>query len=138
MVWTLLKDIPAMLAHIPGARFAGTLDAQTHSAALTIPAGPARGTYDLRVAIESIDDTAHTAVVSVTGDDAGGRGSIRGTLSLAVQPAGAGSDIEVRADVAMPGVAAAPGSAGIAGSAPPAFANAANEFASNLERALRH
>jgi carbon monoxide dehydrogenase subunit G len=134
LVWTCFKDIPTVLEHIPGAQFSGSANAQTHSAAFTIGAGPARGTYDLHIAVESLDDSGRTAVVTVSGDDAAGRGSLRATLRLAVQPAGAGSDVMLRADVDMPG-ATTPG-APAQGGVPPEFASTANQFVANLERAL--
>lgn len=141
VVWTCLKDVPLVLEHIPGARFSGSPNAQTHSAAFTVPAGPARGVYDLQVAVESLDDAGRTAVVTVSGDDAAGRGSLRATLRLAVQPAGAGSDVMLHADIDMPG-ATAPGAGGPGRSAapaaglPPEFASTANQFVANLERTL--
>lgn len=136
IVWTCLKDIPAVLQHLPGAKFLGTTDALTHSAAFTIAGGPARGTYDLHVAVESVDDTNRTAVVNVGGDDAAGRGSLHATLRLAVQPAGAGSDIVLHADVDMPGAGTTQAQAAAPAGMPPAFADTANQFAANLERAL--
>jgi carbon monoxide dehydrogenase subunit G len=136
VVWTCLKDIPTILEHVPGAKFSGSTGALAHTAAFTIPGGPARGTYDLNVAVQSLDDMARTAVVSVGGDDATGRGSLRATLRIAVQQAGPESDIVLHADVDMPGEPAPEEAAGAAGGAPPAFAGAANQFAASLERAL--
>jgi carbon monoxide dehydrogenase subunit G len=146
VVWTCLKDVPTILTHIPGAQFSGSTNAQTHSAAFTIAAGPARGTYDFHIAVQSLDDSGRTAVVTVSGDDAAGKGSVRATLRLAVQPAGAGSDVMLRADIDMPGAttqsAISPGAgvpglhAGPAAGLPPEFASTANQFVANLERAL--
>lgn len=137
VVWTCLKDIPTILEHIPGARFSGSAGALAHNASFTIPGGAARGTYNLSIAVQSLDDTAHTAVVNVTGNDAAGRGGLNATLRIAVQPAGAGSDIMLHADAEMSG-AQIPELAGSPGAGvPPAFANAASQFAANLERTLR-
>jgi carbon monoxide dehydrogenase subunit G len=136
IVWTCIKDIPTALEHIPGAKFSGTSGALSHSAAFTVPGGAARGTYDLNLAIQSLDDTTRTAVVNVGGDDAAGRGSLRATLRVAVQPAGAGSNIVLHADVEMPGApTSAPGTTP-SSDMPPAFASVASGFAANLERAL--
>jgi len=136
VVWTCLKDIPTVLQHLPGAKFSATLDARTHAAAFTIPAGPARGTYDLHVAVDSVDDATRSAVITVGGDDAAGRGSLRATLRLTVEPAGPSSDIVLHADVDMPGAEATRAQGTSPDAVPPAFANTANQFAANLEHAL--
>ena len=137
VVWTCLKDVPTILQHIPGAKFSGSAGALSHNASFTIPGGAARGTYNLGVTIQSLDDAARTAVVNVTGSDTAGRGSLNATLRLAVQPAGAGSDIMVHADAEMPGTQMPASGASPGAGVPPAFANAASEFAANLERALK-
>ena len=137
MVWAFLKDVPTVLEHIPGARFSGTAGA-THSASFTIQGGPARSTYDLNVNVESLDETTHTAVIGISADDAAGRGGLRATLRVAVQPGLGGSNIALHADVDESSLTAPGAAAAFQGNAmPQVFASTANAFAANLERALQ-
>ena len=97
-VWALIKDVPQLLEHIPGARFSGTDGSSAHNASFTIPNGPARGTYALRVAVESFDDASRTAVIDIAGENTAGSGGIKATLRVAVQSFGVGTNINVIED----------------------------------------
>ena len=134
MVWMLIKNVPQLLAHIPGAAFAGSAGALDHSATFTIAGGPSRGTYSLRVVVDSLDDSTRTAVVNVTGESGSAPGGLRGTIRAAVQPFGIGSSIAIHADVDAPGMQVSTSSGSTPGGPPPEFTNAANQFAANLQK----
>jgi uncharacterized protein len=132
-LWTLIKDLPRVLPHIPGAQLLASASAGVHTAGFRMQRGPLQGTYTTALTVQSMDDSTRTAVVHVTAADEGGRGSVDATVSVTVAPSGVGSVIAVHADVEGTGEAAALGQHLAQGASP----TAGNEFVANLERALR-
>jgi uncharacterized protein len=131
-VWALIKDVPRVLPHIPGAQLIESMSNGAHTAGVTLHRGPLQGTYNLGVTVQSLDDQARSAVVRVTAADVAGRGSVDATVTVGVQPAPAGCEISLRADLQGSGVTADLGN-GLANAAAP---DSANAFVANLERTL--
>ncbi|HME81625.1 MAG TPA: SRPBCC domain-containing protein [Candidatus Eremiobacteraceae bacterium] len=134
-VWDIIKDVPRVLPHIPGARLLESMSNGAHSARITMHAGPMQGTYDVAIAVQSVDDQARSAVVRITADDTTGRGGVNAVVTAGVQPAPGGSRIDIHADIEGSGAAAAAAlDQHLTQGATP---GAADEFVANLERTLR-
>ncbi|MBV8081477.1 MAG: SRPBCC family protein [Candidatus Eremiobacteraeota bacterium] len=132
-VWGLIKDVPALVAHIPGAQALQSLSERAHAAGVTLNAGPLKGTYTTSLNVQSIDDQNRAVVVQLVANDTAGRGGITATVTARVESAIAGSQIAIHADIEGSGQAAGI-EQHLAQSAAP---NADSAFVANIERALK-
>jgi carbon monoxide dehydrogenase subunit G len=93
--WPLLRDLSRVAPLMPGVQVqeadAGGLDAQ-----MRVKVGPVTASYKLRVTTESLDDTAHTAVLRASGREVRGQGTVDATVTAALAPDGGGTAVELR------------------------------------------
>jgi carbon monoxide dehydrogenase subunit G len=131
-VWDVLKDIPRVASCIPGATITETVDERTYRGNVGIKVGPVNVTYNATIVVEQLDDAAHHAQFSISGDEARGRGGVRASMSSDVKAAGSGSRVALRADTKISGVIATVGGRLIEGVAKKQIA----AFAENLSKLL--
>jgi carbon monoxide dehydrogenase subunit G len=131
-VWDVLKDIPRVASCIPGAKITETVDDRTYRGNVGIKVGPVNVSYDATIVVEQLDDAAHHAQFSISGDETRGRGGVRASMSSDVEAAGSGSRIALRADAKISGVIATVGGRLIEGVAKKQIAT----FAENLSKLL--
>jgi carbon monoxide dehydrogenase subunit G len=100
-VWNLLSDPRAVVECVPGATLGEQQDDGSFDAALTVKFGPAKVTFNARVALE-FDSAAMTGHVAARGKDTQGGTRIRAKMSFGVveQPQGSAIPIEARVEIA--------------------------------------
>jgi uncharacterized protein len=132
VVWNVLKDIPRVASCIPGATITETVDERTYRGNVGIKVGPVSVSYNATIVIEQLDDAAHHAQFSISGNETRGRGGVRASMSSDVVAAGSGSRVALRADAHVSGVIATVGGRLIEGIAKKQIAT----FAENLSKLL--
>src|SRR5258705_6084669 len=107
-VWAALVDIERVAGCLPGARITDRMDDGSFVGTLSFEgAGPA-SVHDGVVKLESLDPAAHSVTISVKGADRDGVGSIRASLLGTARHDGAGTVVDVVADVTLDGHAEDP------------------------------
>lgn len=89
-VWEFLMDIPAMSECIPGAEEVQQVDDTTYAATIRQKVGPLSLRFECQVAIDSIDDAAHTASAQLTGRDSKLASGVKAAMSMKLEPADGG------------------------------------------------
>jgi uncharacterized protein len=107
-VWAALVDIERVAGCLPGARITDRMDDGSFVGTLSFEgAGPAV-VHDGVVKLDSLDPAAHSVTISVKGADRDGVGSVRASLLGTARQDGAGTVVDVAADVTLDGHAEDP------------------------------
>jgi carbon monoxide dehydrogenase subunit G len=107
-VWAALVDIERVAGCLPGARITDRMDDGSFVGTLSLEgAGPA-SVHDGVMKLDSLDPAAHSVTISVKGADRDGVGSIRASLLGTARHDGAGTVVQVGADVTLDGRAEDP------------------------------
>jgi carbon monoxide dehydrogenase subunit G len=89
---------------LPGADVTGRNDDGTYNGTFTIKIGPTTAAYTGKLAMEGIDDDAHSATMQAQGTDKRGQGGAKATIVSKLSPAGEGATrVEVVTDYHITG-----------------------------------
>jgi uncharacterized protein len=102
-VWAALVDIERVAGCLSGARITDRMDDGSFVGTLSLEgAGPA-SVHDGVMKLDSLDPAAHSVTISVKGADRDGVGSVRASLLCTARHDGAGTVVDVAADVTLDG-----------------------------------
>ena len=103
-VWDLLSDPRAVVDCVPGASLGEQQEDGRYDATLMVKFGPARVTFNAKVALE-FDAATMTGKVTSTGKDTQGGTRMRGTMTFKVveRPEPPGSTVPIEATVEITG-----------------------------------
>jgi len=103
-VWALLSDPHAVVDCVSGAKLGEQHEDGSYDASLTVKFGPARVTFNTRVALE-LDAAARVGNVTARGKDDKGGTRVRASMTFRVQEqeGGTGSAIPIEAKVEISG-----------------------------------
>jgi carbon monoxide dehydrogenase subunit G len=108
-VWPVLIDVPRVATCMPNAEITERLDDHTYRAKVAVKVGPVSVNYAATVRVDSIDESTHTAVMSVQGGEVKGRGGVRATLTSQAEAKGDTTLVKLHTDAAVSGVIATVG-----------------------------
>jgi carbon monoxide dehydrogenase subunit G len=100
-VWALLTDVDGVLAAIPGAAL--TRDGDAVSGSLKCKLGSTQITYRITVRAEVGQPEFHSAVLTLTGKEARGSGTVDATLTVALRSEPPATRLEVSGDIEATG-----------------------------------
>ena len=83
--WETMMDIPLVATCMPGVESFDQVDPSTFAGLMKVRVGPISLNFAAAAKIEERDDDAYTAKMVVEGSDKKVGGSVRGTMSLAVE-----------------------------------------------------
>jgi uncharacterized protein len=108
--WALLTDVPKVVPCMPGAELERTVDDSTWEVLQKVKLGPISLQFRSEVRRTELDETNRRAVLSVTANEARGRGGADATIESALEPMGGGgtrvtvvTELELRGTVAQYG-----------------------------------
>ena len=102
--WSVLLDVERVAPCLPGAALEGG-DGTTYSGTMTIKLGPVTSRYRGTVEIEQADEAARRAVLRARASDARA-GTASATITIALEPDGGGTGVQVVTDLQLGGPAA--------------------------------
>jgi carbon monoxide dehydrogenase subunit G len=101
VVWSSLTDVDSVLAALPAAALGREGDAVSGSLKCRFPSHQV--TYRITARAEAGESEFHTAVLTVSGTEARGSGTIAASLTVAVRSDDGGSRVEVSGEVEATG-----------------------------------
>lgn len=102
----LLLDAERVVPCMPGAELEEIVDAHTWKAAAGVKLGPVGLTLRVDIAVDALDEVAHTATLGFRGSDTRGKGEARGTVDAQIVPADGGSTVRMDTELKFSGLAA--------------------------------
>jgi|SRR5579872_1750539 len=105
-VWDVLKDIPRTANCLPGTKITEKIDDRTYRADVDLKVGPVTLNYRAMLRLESLDESAHAAVMHVEATDKKGRGNAAATVHTSAVADDGATTITVTADARIAGVLA--------------------------------
>lgn len=132
--WAGLLDIPLVVECLPGATLTEAVDPSTYKGTIRVRLGPIAMEFAGSLQVESVDDTAHRAVVKAIWKETRNRGSATSSSVLEASATEAGADVTVRTSVALAGQVAQYGRG--VGVIQAVSAELVKQFAANLQAAL--
>jgi carbon monoxide dehydrogenase subunit G len=87
--WPVLIDLERVAPCMPGVTVESSHDDYLH-ATMRVKVGPVTATYRATVAVESLDEVTHTAVLRVRGQETRGPGTVDADVTAALSPDGDG------------------------------------------------
>jgi hypothetical protein len=103
-VWAALIDVPRVAPCLPGADISGRNDDGTYDGNFRVKIGPTAAVYAGTLAVEAVDEAAHTTTMQASGTDRRGQGGARATIVSAVKEGGPGTTVvEVTSDYTITG-----------------------------------
>lgn len=130
-VWPLLNDIPRVVTCIPNVSITDA-ENDTYKAQVGVKVGPVSVSYRTTIVVVERDDAAHHAVMSLSGDEAKGRGGVKATVSSVAEQRDGKTHVSMTTDAQISGVIASVGGRLIEGVAKKTVA----DFAANLQQML--
>lgn len=127
--WQVLMDIERIAPCMPGAQLQEVVGNE-YRGVVKVKVGPITAQYKGTATFESIDDAAHSAVISAAGRDTRGQGNASATIKLGLVPDGDGTRVDVDTDLSITGKVAQFGR-GVIGDV---SAKLLAQFVENLER----
>jgi uncharacterized protein len=98
-VWEALIDVERVAPCLPGAAVTGRNDDGSYNGTFKVKIGPTSASYSGKLAMEQVDETAHTATMEAKGSDKRGQGGASATIVSALTDTGNGSTrVEVVTD----------------------------------------
>jgi carbon monoxide dehydrogenase subunit G len=131
-VWAFLQDTPAVVECMPGAELVDDLGDDRYEGVLRVAIGPLKMNYAGRASVVERDAESRRIVLDATGRDKRGSGSVVAHVALQVEPADAGSRIDVVSDIDLTGRIASLGR-GIRDVSNQMFVDFAGELGSRIE-----
>ena len=103
-VWAALIDVEHVAPCLPGAAVTGRNDDGSYNGTFKVKIGPTSASYTGKLAMEDVDEKAHTATMQAQGTDKRGQGGAKATIFSAVSDAGNGAThVEVVTDYHITG-----------------------------------
>ena len=103
-VWRALIDVERVAPCLPGAQITGHDGEGTYQGTFSVRIGPTTAAYNGTLKMESLDEAAHTAVMSARGTDKRGQGGASATIRSVVRDDGGGSTaVDVVTDFTITG-----------------------------------
>ncbi len=103
-VWAALIDIERVAPCLPGAAVTGRNDDGSYNGAFKVKIGPTSASYTGKLAMEDVDETAHTATLQAQGSDQRGQGGAKATIVSVLSETGDGATrVEVVTDYHITG-----------------------------------
>ena len=127
--WRVLLDIERIAPCLPGAQLQ-EIEGEEFRGVVKVKVGPITAQYKGAAHFESRDDTTHTAVIVGSGRDTRGQGNASATITMNLEPDGAGTKVKVSTDLSITGKVAQFGRGVMADVSAKLLA----QFVANLER----
>jgi carbon monoxide dehydrogenase subunit G len=103
-VWKALIDVERVAPCLPGAAVTGRNDDGSYDGTFKVKIGPTSAAYSGKLAMEQVDESAHTATMQAQGTDKRGQGGAKATIVSSLADAGDGSTrVEVSTDYHITG-----------------------------------
>jgi carbon monoxide dehydrogenase subunit G len=102
-VWKALIDVEHVAPCLPGAAVTGQNDDGTYSGTFTIKIGPTTASYAGKLAMEQVDEAAHSAIMQANGTDKRGQGGAKATIVSTLSETEGGTRVEVNTDYHITG-----------------------------------
>ena len=103
-VWAALIDVERVAPCLPGAAVTGRNDDGSYDGTFKVKIGPTSASYAGKLAMEQIDESAHSATMQAQGTDKRGQGGAKATIVSSLSDAGSGSTrVEVSTDYHITG-----------------------------------
>jgi carbon monoxide dehydrogenase subunit G len=103
-VWEALVDVERVAPCLPGAAVTGRNDDGSYKGTFSVKIGPTSASYSGKLAMEAIDESAHTATMQANGTDKRGQGGAKATIvSKLTALEGKGTSVEVVTDYHITG-----------------------------------
>jgi uncharacterized protein len=103
-VWEALIDVERVAPCLPGAAVTGRNDDGSYNGTFKVKIGPTSAAYTGKLAMENVDESAHTATMEAQGTDKRGQGGAKATIISTLADAGNGSTrVEVVTDYHITG-----------------------------------
>jgi len=104
-VWTTFTDLPAIASCMPGAEIESR-DGDKYGGSIRVRLGPISAVYRGIAQFESLDETAHDAVLLAEGADTRGQGKASARITASFQETDRGTSVAINTDLAITGKAA--------------------------------
>ena len=103
-VWEALIDVERVAPCLPGAAVTGRNDDGSYNGTFKVKIGPTSASYSGKLAMENVDESAHTATMEAKGTDKRGQGGASATIVSSLTDAGNGATrVEVVTDYHITG-----------------------------------
>jgi uncharacterized protein len=103
-VWAALIDVERVAPCLPGADISGRNEDGTYNGSFRVKLGPTAAVYAGTLALETVDEGAHTATMQASGTDRRGQGGATATIVSSVKEGGSGTTVvEVSTDYTITG-----------------------------------
>ena len=133
-VWAALIDVERAAPCLPGADISGRNEDGTYNGSFRVKLGPTAAVYAGTLALETVDEGAHTATMQASGTDRRGQGGATATIVSSVKEGGPGTTVvDVSTDYTITGRLARFGRGGMIDEI---GARLVTEFASALQTLL--
>jgi carbon monoxide dehydrogenase subunit G len=104
--WPLLMDVERIARCMPGAELTEVVDSNTYKGRISVRLGPVALTFAGLVVFEAVDAANRAVRVRAQGSDAKGRGGAQAVATFRLQPAPAGTMVEVHTELVLSGAVA--------------------------------
>jgi uncharacterized protein len=101
--WPVLLDIPRVAACLPGAQLEPPLGDGVYRGRMAVKLGPITTTYEGTIALQDVDEDAHTASIVVRARELKGQGAATATITNRLEPSATGTRVEVETDLNVTG-----------------------------------
>ena len=130
--WAVVTDLPRVASCLPGAKLTESSDPDTCHGSMRIKVGPIAAQYAGTAVFEERDDSEFRAVISATGKDSRGQGTVAATVEARLSPLELGTEVTVETDLAITGKVAQFGRGVIVD----VSQSLLNQFQANLKQSL--
>jgi carbon monoxide dehydrogenase subunit G len=102
-VWSALLDVERVTPCLPGAGVEGRNEDGTYAGTFTVRIGPTTASYAGKLALDNVDESAHTATMQASGSDQRGQGGARATIVSTLHAQGERTRVQVDTDYRITG-----------------------------------
>jgi uncharacterized protein len=102
-VWRELLDMEGVASCLPGATITGTDESNVYDGSMRLKIGPMRVEYRGRATLSEVDETNHTAVISLSAREAKGQGSAMATIRNRLSSVEGGTRVTAETDLQITG-----------------------------------
>jgi carbon monoxide dehydrogenase subunit G len=90
-VWEALTDVERAAPCLPGAAITGRNDDGSYNGTFEVKIGPTSASYSGKLAMENVNESAHTATMQAQGTDKRGQGGAKASVIASLSDAGGGA-----------------------------------------------
>lgn len=105
-VWAFCQDLPQVAACLPGADLRDEIGPDHYAGTVAISMGPVSMSFAGEARVTERDEEHHRIEVDAAGSDEKGRGQANLGLTVALEPSGSGTRMNVTQDIQLAGAAA--------------------------------